>query len=324
MSTINQAQELFKAAHLSKLGRICDIPEERPVNHPVIQLRPPLAYALLTTALLSACVTGDGDGEAVLAPSYETFSSTSNATSTLGGVALKLREDPDQVTLSASSGSYQHSSGATVLNDGTYELVDADGFAFDSLLTDGISVLISTPSQGFSNNYSYARVYTQGYLVAATPYSTTGVFGIVTSASDIPSSGSATYTGEAAGGYSNTTDAYDLEGGASTITANFGTQTVNVAMTGFTAVNKSSGSSEDVGFNQVRITGMRIDRNQFEGGTIATLANGTEVQIVGTVSQQEALGRFFGLDSTNAPDEAGGIAYLAGENGSVTTIFLAD
>jgi hypothetical protein len=287
----------------------------------VIHLHHRVGFTLAAALSLGAC---SGDGEAVLAPDYRAFSNTDDATSTLGGVAIKLRNDSDTVTLSTSSGTYQHSTGATVLDDGTYELVDEDGYAFDTLLTDGISVLVSTPTQGFSTNYSYARVYTQGYLVGTTAYNATGVYGIVTSSADIPGSGSATYTGDAAGEYSNGTDEFDLEGGSSTLTANFGTGTVDVAMDGFTAVSETTGDDEDVGFNEVTITGMSISGNQFSGGTIATLEDGTEVLIVGTTTQENALGRFFGLDANNQPDEAGGVAYLEGADGSVTTIFLAD
>ncbi|MEP5155000.1 transferrin-binding protein-like solute binding protein [Planktotalea sp.] len=282
------------------------------------------SIAPLSFCLLAACNASTTASTDSATTDYETFNSTANTTSTLGGAAVKLRENPDVVTVSSSSGTLDHSTGATVLDDGTYRLEDQDGFGFDTLLTDGISVLIATPTRGFSDSYSYARVYTQGYLVGTTPYSATGVFGIVTSDADIPTSGSATYTGEAVGNYSDGTTDYDLDDGSSTVVANFGTGTVNVTMEGFEAVNRSNGNTEDVGFNQVTITGMSIDGNQFDGGTIATLADGTVVTIIGAQSQSDAIGRFFGLDSDGVPDEVGGVGYIEGADGSVTTIFLAD
>lgn len=279
----------------------------------------PIAALLLTGACNSVAPTTP-----VSITGYETFASEADVTSTLGGVALKLRENPETVSLSASSGTLKHDTGATTIDDGTYTLVDKDGPTAGGLLTDGISVMIVTPAQGFSNNYDYVRVYNQGYLDGATPYSVTGVYGVVTRSNDMPSSGSATYTGEAEGTFSDGTTQFDLDDGTSNVTANFSTGTVNVTMDGFKAVNRTTGASADVGFDGVSITNMRTSGNRFSGGTIATLKDGTRVQIVGTRQQQSALGRFFGLDRSKAPDEVGGIGYLKGADGSVSTIFLAD
>ncbi|MGB7319352.1 MAG: transferrin-binding protein-like solute binding protein, partial [Planktotalea sp.] len=204
------------------------------------------------------------------------------------------------------------------------KLVDNDGPDFTGLMTDGISVLIATPAQGFTNSYDYARVYNQGYLDGTTPTSVMGVYGVVTTPSDMPTSGRATYSGEAEGSYSDGTTNYDLDNGTSTVIANFASGSVNVTMEGFDAVSRASGASADVGFNGVNITGMGASGNQFSGGTITTVQDGAVVQIVGTRTQQNALGRFFGLDSSNNPDEVGGIGYLEGTGGSVRTIFLAD
>ena len=83
-----------------------------------------------------------------LSPDYERLASTANETSGLGGVALKLQPIPTATTLSSSSGTLDHATGATTINDGTYTLVDPDGFTADGLLTDGVSTLFSTPAQG--------------------------------------------------------------------------------------------------------------------------------------------------------------------------------
>ncbi len=283
---------------------------------------------ILTLPALGACVSGGttttSTTTAATATGYETLASDAEVTSTLGGVAMKFKENPDEVTLSASSGTLTHNTGATTLNDGTYTLVDSDGFAANGLLSDGISVLIVTPAQGFSNNYEYARVYNQGYLDGTTPYSVTGVYGVVTSASDMPTSGSATYVGEAEGTYNDGTTNYDLDNGTSSVVANFASGSVNVTMEGFDAVNRTTGADADVGFNGVNIAGMSASGNQFSGGTITTRNDGALVQVVGTRTQQNAIGRFFGQDSSNNPDEVGGIGYLEGTSGSVSAIFLAD
>lgn len=288
-----------------------------------------VTFGVLSIAILalSACNTTSTDASNPLtanATGYETLASDAEVTSTLGGVALKFKENPDVVTLSSSSGTLTHNTGTITIDDGTYELIDDDGFAANGLLSDGLSVLIATPAQGFSSSYEYARVYNQGYLDGTTPYSVVGVYGIVTSATDMPSSGSASYTGEAEGSYTDGTTNYDLDNGTSSVEANFATGFVDVTMEGFDVVERDTGTAADVGFNGVNITGMSTSGNQFTGGTITTRSDGTLVQIIGTQTQETAIGRFFGLDSSNNPDEVGGIGYLAGSDGSVSTIFLAD
>ncbi len=259
-----------------------------------------------------------------LDPSYERLASTASATSTLGGVALKLRPIPTATTLSASSGTLDHESGATTINDGTYTLIDPDGYTQNGLLTDGVSTLFSTPAQGFTGNYDYARVYSHAYFVNTVPFVTTGVYGVVTREEDMPSTGTATYTGEAQASYFNTTSNFDLSDGTSEIKADFAAGTVDVTTDKFDITNRETGVSANVGFNAVKITGMTVFGNQFSGGTITTELNGRKVEIVTDRAQESALGRFFGLTTSGRPDEAGGIGYLRGNDGSLTTIFLAD
>lgn len=288
-----------------------------------------LACLLPLLALpLAACTSGTSVGTQSTAPRndpvYQTLSSDAAVTSTLGGVALKLRENPDEVTLSASSGTLTHSSGATTLDDGTYRLTDPDGFAINGLMTDGVSALISTPANGFRGNYDYARVYNQGYVVRGVPYSATGVYGVVTAGADMPTSGTAIYRGEAEGSFATGTELFDLDDGTSTVTANFGSGAVTVDAEGFEAVSRSTGRAADAGFDAVRIEGMRITGNGFSGGTITTRKDGRAVDVTGARRQSAAQGRFFGMTTTGRPDEVGGIAYLRGSTGAVTTIFLAD
>lgn len=293
------------------------------------RITPFSSVILLTVLAASACSpvasnrisTSTSDANA---STYQTLSSTATATSELGGVALQFRENPDTTTLSSSSGALNHGTGATRINDGKYDLVDPDGIAAGGLLSDGISALISTPAQGFTNNYDYARVYNQGYISQGVPYSVTGIYGIVTRTGDMPSSGSATYRGEADGSYTDGTTTYDLDGGTSSVTANFSSRAVTVRMEGFNAVNRSSGAAANVGFDAVQISNMTISGNSYTGGTINTQSGSSNVSVVGTRLQQNATGRFFGLTSSATPDETGGIGFLRGTNGAVTAVFLAD
>jgi hypothetical protein len=259
-----------------------------------------------------------------LSPDYERLASTANETSGLGGVALKLQPIPTATTLSSSSGTLDHATGATTINDGTYTLVDPDGFTADGLLTDGVSTLFSTPAQGFTGNYDYARVYTHAYFVNSVPFLSTGIYGVVTRSEDMPTAGSATLNGEAQASYFNSATNFDLSNGTSKVETNFTDGTVDVTTDQFEITNRDTGVSANVGFNGIKITGMKIFGNQFSGGTITTEQNGRDVEIITDRAQESALGRFFGLTNSGQPDEAGGIGYLRGDDGSLTTIFLAD
>jgi hypothetical protein len=259
-----------------------------------------------------------------LSSDYERLASTANETSGLGGVALKLQPIPTATTLSSSSGTLDHTTGATTINDGTYTLVDPDGFTADGLLTDGVSTLFSTPAQGFTGNYDYARVYTHAYFVNSVPFLSTGIYGVVTRSEDMPTAGSATLNGEAQASYFNSATNFDLSNGTSKVETNFTDGTVDVTTDQFEITNRDTGVSANVGFNGIKITGMKIFGNQFSGGTITTEQNGRDVEIITDRAQESALGRFFGLTNSGQPDEAGGIGYLRGDDGSLTTIFLAD
>ena len=63
------------------------------------------AFVFCSIAGCSADSDGASTAASNTAVGYETLSSSVDVTSTLGGVALKLRENPDQVSVSASSGS---------------------------------------------------------------------------------------------------------------------------------------------------------------------------------------------------------------------------
>ena len=152
----------------------------------------------------------------------------------------------------------------------------------------------------------------------------TGVYGVVTVADDMPSTGSAVFNGEAQARYFNTTRNFDLGERASKVTANFADGTVDVEMDSFTITKRETKVTANVDFNRVNISRMRMFGNQFSGGKITTEHNCAEVAIIENYTQQSAIGRFFGLTNDGVPDEVGGIGYLKGDDGTLTTIFIAD
>ena len=156
------------------------------------------------------------------------------------------------------------------------------------------------------------------------PYVSTEIYGVMTVSEDIPSTGSAAFNGEAQARYFNTTRNFDLCERPSEVTANFADGTVDVEMDSFTITNRETKVTVNVDFNSFNISRTRVFGNQFSGGKIMAEHNGAEVAIIENDTQQSTIGRFFGLTNDGVPDEVGGISYLKGDDGTLTTIFIAD
>jgi len=167
-----------------------------------------MRYALVFPFVLAACSTVDQ-------------SRLSTGGDALSGAYAR-------VVLLDSTGTRVHSTGATTIDDGTYTLVDPDGLAANGLLTDGISALIITPAQGFSTNYDFVRAYNQAYIASGVPYAVEGVIGVVTQDADMPTSGSASWRGEAEGSFKTAAGTVDLDGGTAVATANFGAGRISI------------------------------------------------------------------------------------------------
>lgn len=254
---------------------------------------------------------------------YQTLSSTAAVTSALAGAAVRSNGTTgalDVVTLTNSSTT--HNTGATTINDGTYTLTDADGFDANNQLTDGTSTI--APVASVTGNYEYVTAYTQSYSAGGVNYTIpAGVVGIATAAADVSTSGSATYTGEAAGVVASGTSSFDLTNGTATVTANFGSGNVNVTTTGFTATR--TGGAGTVPIDTVSVSNMSISGNTFSGGTVSTLNGGVAVSVTGANTTATASGAFFGYDAgTNFPDEVGGVIVQQGDNGLVGVGFVGD
>lgn len=291
---------------------------------------------LVTTSsimLLSAC-GGGGGGASVQAtdvpvqqrvvPSYQTLDSKAEATSSLGGIALRSNGATGSLDVTQSTGTITHNSGAIVLDDGTYSFSDSDGPDANRVLTDGRSTVVRG-SRSFTGTYEYVTVYEQTYVSGGVTFDTNGIFGVVTRPADIPTTGSATYTGEAAAQLVTSTEGFDLSNGTSTVTADFGSGTVDVTMTGFTATNLATGNAGPAPIDTITATGMQIAGNRFSGGTVSTTNGGATASPTGPNTTAVAQGAFFGYDTANStPDEVGGIFLMQGDNGIITGGFIAD
>jgi hypothetical protein len=232
-----------------------------------------------------------------------------NATATIGVTP------PTYATLANTSGGNSEVSGGAVSSD-DFSTTALDGtFAHASN-----SVFFTTPSGGTAsastadfNTYDYARPI--DINVGGTVYA--GVFGIETSAADVARSTDATYTVEFEGVYLSGTSPETLANWSGTLTADFGSNDVDMSVTG-------AGSAA---IDQFTVTDATISGSQITGGTLSTLQGGSAVDVTGTSSGLNAT--FFGFDGVLfAPDEVGGVISSQGSGpnagNTLTGAFIGD
>ncbi len=275
---------------------------------------------------LSACVA---------VPQYETITSTAATTSTLGGTAVQFGvanggagpiTGLDMTTL---TGSVRHNTGEISIFDGTYLLVDPNGFDISGVATDGVEAGIRLDAAGtglFTRTYDYVIPFEYAYSAGAGVVVPVGTAGIVTRGADMPVSGTAQYTGEAyaqvisAGGATD----FALSRGISIVDVNFRAGSVDVTMGFFGSVN-AYGSASVAPIDALSGQNMTIVGASFVGGTWVTLKNGAMVNYTGSGTTTAAGGDFYGYDaSISAPDEVGGVIMMDGASGKIFGIFIAD
>ena len=233
-----------------------------------------LFMASSALAFLSACGGGSTiEAPTPTAPSYETLGSTAATTSKLGGVAL-LTTQLGAIEIVPTSGTMTHNTGNTTITDGTYSLTDEDGFSSNGstlTLTDGTST-ITSDTESLSGTYDYLMPYSQAYPSTSGVGSVGvgGIIGVTTSVNDVPTTGSATYTGDAEGIYTTliSPDAVASEAfvGTSTVSVDFADGTVDATMTDL-LVNVVEPTTNVVTttptalVDTISVTGMNIDGN---------------------------------------------------------------
>ncbi len=306
---------------------------------------------LLAPALISACTNAPTAGPTNIPttpgppPSNTAYRSLDDRgatgnNSTLGGVLIA--ESSLRFSTNTVSGSLVHATGSTSLTDGVFSMVDVDGpAASDGLLTAGPiffrpysytnNVVPST--NYFSGSYQYVTTFSGNYVVGANTYNViSGIYGVVTSSTDIPDAGSATYSGEAGGIYnfknSSGVARTFLTSGTSAVTADFSANMVSASLNDFSVLNSSGSPVIQSVFDEIRLTNMRIQGNGFRGGSVTFYKNGGEVSydtVIGSSLITKTSGNFFGYDnSIGAPDEVAGVLLHYGDQGIINLIFVAD
>lgn len=292
------------------------------------------AASLITT--LSAC--GGGDGAPVTAPppgggdvagvanpnppNYETLASNAAQSSTVGIVGLESNNSTSAIVVTQATGTLDHATGHLTVTSANFTFAsDANGFQNPGTTTDGNgnSVTVGGAS-GFSGSYDYVVPFNANYTVSGTSYDLAGMVGGATDASDLASSGTASYNGEAVAGVIDGNGATTLSDGTSLVTVDFTTQTVNVVLNGFSTSYNGTGTPS--GLTEIQITGMTISGNSFSGGNVTYIGDPNPT---GAGSSFNAAGQFYGYDaSISAPDEVAGVLLQTGADGTVTASFIAD
>lgn len=256
----------------------------------------------------------------------QTLASTEDISSVLAGSSLQSNGTTGALVLATTTGTLQHDTGGTTLDDGTYALTDADGTNNANQLSDDNSTL-TAGLDGFTGSYAFTESYEQAYTVDGVSYDSTGIVGIVIDARDMPASGAATFTGEALGTVNIASDGFDLTAGTSTVTATFSDEggTVDLVMNAFTSTSQSGDETATNPIDTISALGMVIDGNSFSGGTITTALAGEDVDLLGGSATSVAAGHFFGYNSDDAqPDEVGGVLLMQGDAAVINGAFIAD
>ena len=300
-------------------------------------------FLLLTvSAFISACSSTTGPTTPGQPPSGTAYreladrAATGVSASDLGGVELSSNALLDL------TGTLTHATGRTVLSDSVYSIEDLNGPDAGGQLTDVSATFVfnlykTNPGAGPTINdrfpyasYQYVTAYEGGYNTSpTTSVDAIGVYGIVTQTADIPSAGTASYSGQASGSFVNSAYSADLQNGASSVSANFSSGQTSVTLKNFTAIDVITGNVvPSTVFDEVRLVNMGITGNGFAGGTAEFYKNGAAVSassLFGSGATGAQGGNFFGYDtSIGAPDEVGGIAFQTGSIGTLKLVFLAD
>lgn len=254
---------------------------------------------------------------------YQSLDSTSAATNGFGGVGRRSNNDNDTIDVAQSSGSLEHSTGSLTVGDSNYTMIDPNGFS-GGIASDGAGGTLSEMTGLYSGTYEYVMPVTFSYTASGIAYTTIGFAGIVTEASHVPISGTATYTGEAVGSIVATSGFYDLASGISSIYVDFGASLIDVTLNGFTATD-ALGAAATAPLDTIQITGMTIAGNSFTGGALEALLSSSTVDITGANTSTSSEGLFFGWDSIGiVPDEVAGVSVTVGNEGKMLFSFVSD
>lgn len=286
----------------------------------MMTMKPKMLAPVPVSSLLLLTACGGAGGP--VAVGYETLECTATATCNLVGTAAQGNRATGEISVVQVSGTLRPASGRLVVNDGTYTLVDSNGWE-NGVATDGSSELVANGSQGYSGTYEYVTAYEQTYRAGGQDYVVPGFIGL--GASTALATGTSVFVGEAVGAV-GTPDSQDcpsepcglLTGGTSRVSVDFGNDLVDVRMYNF--------DQNDAPIDEIRVDNMVLNNTTFTGGTFSTRKNGGAVDITGAGATTQADGNLYGVDANvgTRPDEAAGVVVSTGNNSVVIGTFIAD
>ena len=262
-----------------------------------------LAFVCVSMSMLTAC-GGSSTENAQQAPeSYSPLEGRENTVSTLAGAGVYRSDDetPSLVKLVSISGTRDNRVGESNLT------IDGEGYNF---LSDGF--------EDDLGGYEYVATANLESL-SGKHFTYLGTVGIVTSSNDVPTQGTASYSGEAnvlvydfLAPSANQFSTYDVD---AAVNADFAAGTVDTLLTG----------GDNPYVNEITVSGMTISGNSFSGGTFQTSFDGVVYNFTGNDTTLASEGHFYGYDITNQiPDEVGGTIFADGDDGRIIAVYRAD
>lgn len=226
----------------------------------------------------------------------ETLSEAEEETIVLTGVAIVVDEATGQRVIVRREGVYTAEDESRTLGESPLELTDDVPGAF---------------------------VVTSSFVQEA--IGAVGVVGVATETADMPTEGSATFTGGAVGFVITGDSGVRLSNGQSTVTANFASGLVDVDLNNFSGVSQVSGNVVDTPFDSLTLLEAAIVDGGFTGGILTSTGDNSVAEVIGGNTTIQAEGQFYGInDATGDPAEVGGLIHAQGDTGQIFTSFIAD
>ncbi len=227
--------------------------------------------AALSALALSGCGGGPNNTTvpppvAVVGPGIAINDTASTDTSTLQAYGL----DPKTGSTNSQRGTLNRSTGAVDLGSlsGTVSSSDANGTYVTLAVGGQLAVVYGTGSEQYVAFYSAQP--TNG------DDATLGIVGVPSDATKLPTTGSASYSGEAQVGITDGNSAFYTLTGTSSSTVNFGSKTVDTTLSALSGTKTDSGGVQTHPNNvvDVSINGAKLVNDTFSGGT-ASITNST-------------------------------------------------
>lgn len=264
---------------------------------------------------LSAC-NGSGDGPNTVF-TYQPIDSTVSGDSTVRAVGV-AQEAGNSIVVKNMQGTLTRENQALEIAG---LIVDTDGSS-RGVWSDGTTTVAASGAPAFSGVYDYVLPVevTSGGLT------NTYLIGVATRHQDLPSSGSATFTGQSivngilTGGGTGSSS-FEASGDLS-LTADFAAGVVDVVMENLAGTGAPIDEIAIGGLSIVNGGGDAIFAADSQS-TIQFESGGTVVTPIGDPTSFDATGAFFGGDESG-PLEAGGAFQVDGTGGGIFGIFVAD